>query len=252
MSDQSQIMRFRFESNSSGNYVGILSDSTVVNGNLVSQNAGSSNIGIYYQVGGGGLNHVFDSALNKAGQLSQVNASLKTKYDVKYGDGAYQADAMSGRVDRLTSLLINLRPGASGIGGRAVGMIYSVGPVLGAAGITNRAQYAQIYTDAIAQIAAANANENASIEGMRITMLSTGIYAQSVDDPQQLISDSAQLIVEGVANGVAANPSHGPITILINASSDHGNKEHTAFAAVSSTDTFNISPVQNGFDVTLS
>jgi len=252
MSDQSQIIRFRFESNSSGDYVGILSDSSLISGNLVSQNAGSSNPGIYYQVGGGGLNHVFDSVLNKAGRLSQANASLIKKYDAKYGDGAYQTDAMSGREDRLTSLLIVLTPGASGIGSRAVGMMYSVGPVLGRAGITNRAQYAQIYTDAITQISAANANDNASIEGMRITMLSTGIYAQSVDDPQKLITDSAQLIVEGVANGVAANPSHGPTTILINASRDHGNKEHTAFAAVSSTDTYSISQVQGGFDVTLS
>jgi hypothetical protein len=50
---------FRFESTEERRYVGVLENSGLVSGTVVTQNAGSTNVGIYYQVGGGGLNGVF-------------------------------------------------------------------------------------------------------------------------------------------------------------------------------------------------
>ena len=104
-----------FETSSGGDYVGVLKNSELVNGQIASQDAGSSNSGIYYQVGGGGVNGLFADALNgakhaiKAGPLCiSVNAALPVAYDNHFGKGAWSQDSSSGRGDRLTSFYIPL------------------------------------------------------------------------------------------------------------------------------------------------
>ena len=80
-----------FETSSSGDYVGVLKNSELVNGQIASQDAGSSNIGIYYQVGGGGVNGLFADALNGAKHVNagplciSVNAALHDAYDNQFG-----------------------------------------------------------------------------------------------------------------------------------------------------------------------
>jgi hypothetical protein len=58
---------FRFESTEKGGYVGVLENSGLVSGTVVTQNAGSTNAGMYYQVGGGELNGVFHDATRNRG-----------------------------------------------------------------------------------------------------------------------------------------------------------------------------------------
>lgn len=242
---------FRFETSSSGGYVPILGDSHVVSGDIASQNAGSSNAGIYYQVGGGGLNGRFDSALTASGDLANANAALVTAYDASgLGSGSWSADN-SNPPDPppLTSFLIPVTSGAGPIGSHVVGMMYSVGPVLGKAGITDPAQYAQIYTDAMHRVKSYR-DAGHSLDGLRITMLSTGIYAGRVTDRKKLFVDSAEAIIQGVMNAVSADPSLADLTILINAD-DHPRtpppKERYGFDTAATNR--GLTPTHAGFDV---
>ena len=211
---------FRFESSHSGGYVPVLGDSAIVRGDLASQDAGSSNYTIYYQVGGGGLNLVFEKALRGAGQLASVNTRLVAMYDAKYGDGAWTRDrdasiAAPPVSPPLTSFLVPVTPGAAPIGSSMQGVMYSVGPILDEAGITDLAGYAQIYTDAMNEVARVR-NEGTPIAGLRVTMLSTGLYAGRVDDEDKLLTDAATGIIQGIVAGVNAEPSLADLTILIN------------------------------------
>ena len=241
-------INFIFESTAQGNYVDVLACSGELGGNLSTQNAGSSNPGIYYQVGGGGLNGIFDAALSNAGILSDVNDDLIRSYDGKYGAGSFDSDKNSSRQDRLTTLQVEL-PRGSGIGSKVIAMSYSVGPILGAGGIVDRDQYAGIYTDAINQCTAWNKTHTEKIDGLRITMLSTGIYARSVDDPTKLMRDSAELIIKGVIKGVQQDKANAPGTILVNSRHSHGDKERIAFKSLYQDIQLGISPQVTGFTV---
>ena len=216
MSDSAKSISFDFESNSNEGYVGVLSDSNLIQGEIVTQNAGSSNFGIYYQVGGGGLNGIFESKLTPTGKLDQINKELIKRYEKKYGKGSYSRDLTAGVQNKLTSFLIPVPNGQSGIGDNVTGMMYSVGPVLGHDGITNRSAYSQIYTDSVQEIVDANQTNGSKIVGMRITMLSTGIYAQLVDSTKELYKDAAELIVRGIVNGYKISGATFPLRILIN------------------------------------
>jgi hypothetical protein len=210
-------IRFRFESSATRGYVPILGDSALVQGPIASQDAGSSNVGIYYQVGGGGLNYRFEQALQAAGQLDAANAALVQAYDARFGPGAWARDAPSGggASPPLTSFLIPLTPGAGPVGARVTGLMYSVGPVLGTQGITDPAAYAAIYADAMAEVGRYRAAGHA-LAGLRITMLSTGIYATTVHDPKALFVTAAASIIDGIAGAVKADASLADLTILIN------------------------------------
>ena len=110
-------------------------------------------------------------------------------------------------------------------------------------------QYAGIYTDAINQCTAWNKTHTEKIDGLRITMLSTGIYARSVDDPTKLMRDSAELIIKGVIKGVQQDKANAPGTILVNSRHSHGDKERIAFKSLYQDIQLGISPQVNGFTV---
>jgi hypothetical protein len=216
MNNDSKSISFYFESNGHGGYVGVFSDSHLIQGEIVTQNAGSSNYGIYYQVGGGGLNAVFASKLSPTGKLDRINKELIKKYEEKYGKGSYSRDSTTGVQDKLTSFLIPVPGGQDGIGDRVNGMMYSVGPVLGHKGITDRSAYSQIYSDAVREIMKANQSKGSKIVGLRITLLSTGIYALSVDSTKDLYKDAAELIIRGILSGYKASGATSSFSILIN------------------------------------
>jgi hypothetical protein len=77
-------IRFFFESNEQGRYVDVLADSPCISGAVVSQNTGSTNSGIYNQVGGVGLNGAFERALGPQ-QVARVNKELQISHDAMFG-----------------------------------------------------------------------------------------------------------------------------------------------------------------------
>ncbi|MBL8347607.1 MAG: hypothetical protein JNN03_19380 [Rubrivivax sp.] len=223
--------RICFESNAQSGYIHVLAESTVLaHGLVATQNAGSSNPGIYYQVGGAGRNGDFAEGLG-TGATDTVNRALAAAYDARYGKGSWQADQSTAREDRLTSFYIPIprplpaRPAVGGkpppVGDRIAGMVYSVGPVIHRGKIGDRDQYRQIYVDALLAVAAVNAQAAAGaarIEGLRLTMLSTGLYSAGLPpaDAAKLASDAADLILEALEQAAKTDGAHVPGTILIN------------------------------------
>ena len=203
---------FFFESNHEGGYVNVLSNSCLISGSIVSQNAGSTNYGIYYQVGGGGLNGFFAKELNS--QIAEVNEELKLAYDKKYGEGSWAKHSKNPpSPPLLTSLLVSVQPSAQAEED-CIGMMYSVGPQLTHDGLTANeySRYAQIYTDAMNAIA----QSDQPINGFRITMLSSGIYRGGA--PISPFADAAAgAIIDAVCGVIANQPEKlGQLAILIN------------------------------------
>ncbi len=242
--------RFLYETTAT-TWVDVVADSPVVKGSLATQNAGSTNPGIYYQVDGGFLNGAFKSKLTQAGQIQAVNKALKTAYDTKYGAGSFAADAAasSPRQDRLTSLIIPLTPGAPPVGNHVYAMVYSVGPMLGASGITDTQGYKQIYLDALTGIAAWNKQHPpAAIQNFRITMLSTNAYA-GTGNKETLRQQAAGLIIDAVKEAMQADSSLQSLQILINTNDSQASSERDAFDAAAKSKGLN--PIGEGFDVPL-
>jgi len=210
-----------FESSPKRGYVGVLADSALVKGLIASQDAGSSNGDIYYQIGGGGLNGFFASALGP--MCAGVNRALVDAYDAHFGAGAWKADSEVGRRDRLTSFYIPLagpRPALAQVGERVAGLVYSVGPVLHKV-IVDRDGFRAVYVDALNAVAAANRNasDDQRIDALRITLLSTGIYGNTETDEEAalLARDVASVVLEAlVAAGTQPQAQDLPTTILIN------------------------------------
>jgi hypothetical protein len=205
-------IQFLFESNDQGGYVDALANSALSTGSLVTQNAGSTNPGIYYQVGGGGLNGRFSAALGTEAQA--VNRALQRAYDERFGAGRWKQDSTDPPTPLpLTSLLVPVSPSVH-VGDRVAGLVYSVGPVLTSAGIAGpTAQvYTQIYLDAMEAIAASRTK----ISAFRITMLSTGIYAANA--PTAGLADAAAgCIIDAVRTATKANADAlNGLVILIN------------------------------------
>ncbi|MCA9539525.1 MAG: hypothetical protein KC620_11595 [Myxococcales bacterium] len=223
-------LQFRFESAPEGGYQGIFKASRLVDGAIAVQNAGSSNPGLYYQVGGSGLNGLFARGLDSARALASVNAALVKAYDARFGVGAWRRDAAKPPAEaRLTSLQVSLPRSPEAIDPEVSAMMYSVGPVLGPAGLTDPATYAAIYADAFAEIARSHA-EGHAIAGLRITMLSTGIYAARVADPPALFAQAAACIVDGLLAATRAHPELAKVIVLINTEAHPSSKERVAFA----------------------
>ena len=208
----------RFESTPTGDWVPVLADPTLVPGNIASQNAGSISRGMYYQVTGGGMNALFTRPLQASKQLDAVNAMLQQGYDACHGPGAWASDADGHppRADRLTTLLIDLKGDGTHVGHRVVAMAYSVGPILGAAGIINDAEYQRIYFDAVAAIDAWNEGSSSPISALRTTMVSCGIYANLVDNKDALFNRAAANIVAGITRAVNKHPGVDGLTVLVN------------------------------------
>ena len=83
-----------FESSKSHGYVRVLHDSSALRGFIATQDAGSSNKDIYYQVGGGGVNKLFADDMGQD-LTAAVNKALITAYENRFGDGAWEADKKS-------------------------------------------------------------------------------------------------------------------------------------------------------------
>jgi hypothetical protein len=212
-------IQFLFESSENDKYVDVLADSELVSGSIVSQNAGSSDRGIYYQVGGGGLNGEFETALG--GQVANVNAELRKAYDAEFGAGLYDkhsSDPLSlPPLDSppLGSVLVPVSPGPQ-VGTRVIGMVYSVGPKLDPSGAGLTAEiipaYTRIYLDAMTRIALSPTK----VDGFRITMLSSGIYRGNAPIPK-FAEAAADCIITAVRTGIKAHPAAlKGLAILIN------------------------------------
>jgi hypothetical protein len=257
-----QSVRFLYDSDPTGQYVNVVANSTVMpTGLIATQNAGSAKVGLYYQIGGLGLNLQFANQLVLAGQLDHINTNvLPNAYDAAYGAaGQWATDhaAKPTRQDRLTSVLIALQDGDP-IGDRVVAMIYSAAPELGAtllSNATDAAQYTAIYMDALARIADWNTNHpKATIEGFRITMLSTGINSGLDKGPalDTLKETIAGLIVDAVVASMKAKPALAGLTILVNNSDATDGAERLAFDAAAKAAKLTNSGVvlaREGFDI---
>jgi hypothetical protein len=243
----------RFESNNGG-YVGVLSNSNIAAGNLVSQNAGSSTLGIYYQVGGAGLNGRFMAALGPE-QTDRVNKALEAAYNAKFHPRTWSVDKGNNSANPpLTSFLVPVDAAGCAQGqDQIVGMIYSVGPQLTKDGITDERQYRGIYIDAFAAVANANANAGGNrIAAVRIAMVSTGIYAEGVRNPTALYDTSARCILDGIQEAAApAVEAHLPPTVLVNSATkpDGTSNEIDSFTHAAKDRGLRVDPA--GFDLTV-
>ena len=162
--------------------------------------------------------------------LNQHEAALVKAYDARFGVGAWRRDAAKPPAEaRLTSLQVSLPRSPEAIDPEVSAMMYSVGPVLGPAGLTDPATYAAIYADAFAEVARLHA-EGHAIAGLRITMLSTGIYAARVADPPALFAQAAACIVDGLLAATRAHPELAKVIVLINTEAHPSSKERVAFA----------------------
>jgi len=217
-----------FESTDTNDYVGVLVDTVVPNLLIAAQNAGSINASdedkydLYYLVGGGGVNGFFHTALGDS-LTKTVNADLVAAYDARFGKGSWRKDH-SNPAPPLTSFYIPLPANASKLSGkigkRVVGMVYSVGPDLSGRPFTDRSQYQKVYADALSCLIEGNKRAEAAgdkkIDGLRLTMVSTGIYAPN-DNPEQFRAEAAGLILDAIE--AAANGPDGaylPSTFLVN------------------------------------
>ncbi len=248
---QAGTIRFMYESDANGGWVKVLSNSTVSPGHLVSQDAGSNDSSMYYQISGGTLNQEFATELDAAGLKSNANKDLIAQYNKKYNN-EYDQDAKSARQDRLTSFLVMLDSDSITGGSDVVAMMYSVGPKLGSKGIENELVYKQIYLDTFAAID--NYNRKAlkvnfgPIKNFRVTLLSTNAYAGS-SDPTKLNAQAAGLVVDAALASMTKYPSLKDLTILINSNETKGGAERVAFETVAKNR--GVTPCDDGFDLPL-
>lgn len=237
---------FIFESSSSGGYVNVMGDSDLVKGPIATQDAGSTNYGIYYLVGGGGLNGVF--AADMGIHTATVNEALKAAYDVRFGAGQWAKD--SAKIPSpapLTSFLIPLTSEFV-TAGRASAMVYSVGPQLDITGINAKVVpiYTQIYADAMEALAASETK----YAGFRITLLSSGIYRGGAPIAA-FAEQAASCIIDAVQAAVSAEPDAlSGLSILINTDRTGSySKEFDGFCAAAKARGYEVS--ETGFTVPL-
>jgi hypothetical protein len=245
-----------FESTEAHDYVGVLDNTSVLKGLIASQDAGSTNSGIYYQIGGRGVNGFFASALGPS-LTKTVNAALTAAYEARFGADSWKTDQRSSTPPR-TSFYIPLPADASQkgnvVGQRVAGIVYSVGPVLSGTKIPDPGQYLQIYLDALNAVAEENKSAAAKatngkaerIEGLRMTMVSTGIYAPpDADDAAAVRAEAAGLILDAIATAAAGPDAlHLPTTFLINCGSPTSD-EIDAFSNAAKA--LNITATEEGF-----
>lgn len=238
--------RFLFETSATGGWVDVVANPTVAAGYVATQNAGSAKPGLFYEIGGLGVNGIFTTQLTAAGQLASAQAAITTAYDAEFGTGSFAADGAANptRQDRLTSFLIPLSPAAP-VEDRIVAMVYSAAPELSGT-IVDTGAYQQIYADALDAIAAWNA-KHPTIENFRVVMLGTGINAGTPSPA--LNQQAAGLIVDAVIAALKAKPSLQTLNILVNTNDTVGGgaTERDAFTAAAKAK--GVTPTRAGFDI---
>ena len=246
---QTNTVRFMYESDANGGWVKVLSNSAISPGHLVSQDAGSNDSGIYYQIAGGTINQQFATELDDAGLKSAANKDLIRQYNQKYNN-EYDQDSNNARQDRLTSFLVALDNDSIQGGSDVVAMMYSVGPKLGNTGITDESAYKQIYLDAFAAIDTFNQkalnNNFGPIVNFRVALLSTSAYA-GFSDPVKLKAQAAGLVADAAIASLTAFPSLKDLTILINSNENMGGAERVAFETTAAKR--GVTPCDDGFDL---
>lgn len=242
-----QHIRILYETAKSGGWVGVLKNSPAQRGALVSQNAGSSDSALYYQVRGGTLNQEFQKALTASGELAGVDQSLIAAYNAAFNN-SYAADANAGRGDRLTSFLIPLDASTHKGGKDVMAMMYSVGPKLGNAGLTKNIEtvYQGIYEDAFNAIADYNGKYKPAITLFRLTLISTEAYA-GTSDKAALRKKSAELVLNAAATVAAKKPAIADLTLLVNSNENNGGEARVAFDAAAKT--LSLTTTGDGFDL---
>ncbi len=213
---QPGLMRFRFEGGNGG-WNPVCGPSAQVRGLIATQNAGSSDASIYYQVGGRGLNGEFTERLRRNGQLDPVNQALVQAYDDHYGAGTWSMDELIAPADKLTSLLVPLQADGTEVSHQVAAMIYSVGPKLGTNGIVDEDQYRQIYLDAFLAVARWNQGkpERAQVRALRLTFLSCGLYSGSAGK-DTIFATGARLIREAALSALQQQSQLCNVGVLIN------------------------------------
>lgn len=160
----------------------------------ISQNSGSSNPGIFYQVGGGGVNGAFGFGFRQKGILTEVNDRLLIKLK------ELQDDENVILTDPLPSIIVPLND----LDQESVeGMLYSVGPVLSSERefkLEHMKMIKNIYKDAISDILEFNGNETTDMkyECLRVSFVSSGIYGPCVDDEEMFKYQIAYLAVRAM------------------------------------------------------
>ena len=240
-------LRVLYETGLNNSWVNVLSDSPVLKQPLVTQNAGSSDIGLFYQLGGGTLNSEFSTQLTKAHQQAKVNKDLIAAYNKHYPTpkNSYQSDSKNGRSDRLTSLFIPLDNSAFKHGQNVWAMMYSVGPKLGTTGITDEPGYQKIYEDAFTAIADFNKGPN-KLAAFRVTLLSTMAYAGSSGGPA-LDAQAARLVLQAGKKIAAIRPEIKDLTLLVNSNEKAGGSARVAFSTAAVN--LKLTVTDEGFDV---
>ena len=246
--------RFQYETSSTGYWVGVVENTALGKGLLVTQNAGSAKPTIYYKVDGGGLNAIFKGVLSAAGQLAAADIAVANAYDAKYGHGQFTVDSAASptRQDRLTSFLVPLSV-AGPIGDQVLGMVYSAAPDLGPAGLTDTVGYGKIYLDALTEISTWNAaHPKTPVVYFRITMLATSTNA-GANAGAALNQKVAGIIVDAVAAALSvdaklAKPVLQGLVVLVNNNEKAGSAERIAFDAAATSK--NAALAKDGFDLT--
>ncbi len=241
------LLRFRYETNND-KWVGVVANSVLGGGRVVSQNAGSNDDGIYYQVGGGGINRVFHDTLDTSpSQLDAANTALSDAYDAHYGDGSFMQDSLMLPDDKRANLVIPLVSSQGQVGSEVKAMLYTVGPKLDPAmalqDAAMRKEYVQLYADAFTAVLDWNASHPATekVDFIRLTFVSCGIYANGTKNEQQLFDDAASCMIDAAMQVLGKRPELSNLGFLVNC---RGTFSDNGVAAVS-TDT---SLERNGFN----
>ncbi len=166
--------------------------------NLVTQNAGSVNPGLYYKVGGSGLNGTFADKFNEYcdGYVENINSYLDGKLEGSSTDLVYKSILVP-----FSEIKCNKVKNQEVIGDKVLGIMYSVGPNMSAENEysnKNKETIINVYKEAIKSIDDYNKEEDDKINCFRITKLSSSIYAPSAIKVPNFQDELSKTILVGL------------------------------------------------------
>ena len=255
------LLRVRFESSAKKGWVGVVGRSIVGAGNIVTQNAGSNDVGIYYQVDGGGLNGTFKAELDAdPSQLDDVNGALIDAYDDLYGDDSYTMDSVTTPQDKTKPAVVPLKSGQGRVAENVVAMLYSIGPKLPSDGLKQqsvRSTYKDAYVQGFIAVLDWNAKQQSDkrADFIRLTFLSCGIYASKLEDAAKKSGDdaaaldtkkvdlftvAAECILEAALDVMANRPEMKDLGLIVNV---NDNTSHERVAMTNAANKYVPNPV---------